>query len=75
MKYARLGPNVIRVTQVSPRTGQANTMDLRISEQQLSDWLVGGELIQNVMPHLTPDEREFLLTGYTAEDWNAIFPE
>jgi hypothetical protein len=25
------------------------------------------------MPHLTNEEREFLITGYTPEDWESIF--
>ena len=25
--------------------------------------------IQEAMPHLTPDEREFIMTGITAEEW------
>ena len=33
-----------------------------IKKSQLSDWL-DGVLIQNALPQLTPDEREFLITG------------
>jgi len=29
----------------------------------------GGELIQNAMPNLSADEREFLMTGITPEEW------
>ena len=31
--------------------------------------LEAGELIQNVFPDLSPDDREFLMTGVTAEEW------
>jgi len=34
-----------------------------------------GELIQDVFPHLTPDEREFIQTGITPEDWNEMVGE
>lgn len=34
-----------------------------IKKSQLSDWLENGVLIQNALPQLTPDEREFLITG------------
>jgi hypothetical protein len=34
-----------------------------------------GELLQNAFPFLNPDEREFLLTGTTPEEWNAMFGE
>ena len=33
----------------------------------------GGELSQNVWPNLTPDEREFIQTGYTQAEWESIF--
>ena len=32
------------------------------------------ELIQDIVPQLGAAEREFLLTGYTAENWDAMFP-
>ena len=43
-------------------------MDLNVTEAQLSRW-EAGELIQNVFPDLSPDDREFLMTGVTAEEW------
>ena len=33
----------------------------------------GGECSQNVWPNLTPDEREFIQTGYTQAEWESIF--
>jgi hypothetical protein len=27
------------------------------------------------MPHLTPDEREFIMTGITEEEWDELFSE
>jgi len=35
----------------------------------------GGELSQNVWPDLTPDEREFIQTGYTQAEWESIFSD
>jgi hypothetical protein len=32
-------------------------------------------LIQDAFPTLTADEREFILTGITSEEWDEIFPE
>ena len=42
-----------------------------VTQDQIDEWL-GGELIQNVMPHLSPDEREFLMTGI---EWDKAFPD
>lgn len=58
-----------RKSQVS---GKVNTMDLDITPEQIGRW-ESGELIQHVMPNLTPDEREFLITGITSEEWKRIF--
>ena len=62
------------ITKTSPLTGNVNTMDMDVSEEQIAAWQ-GGVLIQQAMPNLTPDEREFLMTGYTPEDWKEIFGE
>lgn len=35
-------------------------------------WL-GGALIQNAMPNVSLDDREFLISGYSPEGWNSLF--
>lgn len=49
-------------------SGIIHEMDLPVTNEQLAEWL-NGSLIQNVMPHLTADQREFLMTGITPEEW------
>jgi len=34
-----------------------------------------GELSQDVWPELTYDQREFIQTGYTTEEWDEIFAD
>jgi len=62
------------VVRRSPFSGKTHTMNLPITEEQLKRW-ESGELIQNVFPDLTPDEREFIMTGITSEEWNEEFNE
>lgn len=62
------------VTKVSPRTGESNSMDLPVTQEQLDLYAKGHALVQQVFPDLTPDQREFIMTGYTPEDWAAMFP-
>jgi hypothetical protein len=57
----------------SPRTGIVNSMELDVTQEEIDRWQE-GEYIQNAMPRLSADEREFVKTGYTKEDWDAIFP-
>jgi len=56
----------------SPHSGIVNTMEIDVTEEQLQKWRY-GTLIQIAMPALTPDEREFIMTGLTSEDWDAMF--
>jgi hypothetical protein len=32
-------------------------------------------MIQDAFPHLTPSQREFILTGISPEEWDATFPD
>ena len=62
------------ITKTSSFSGNTNTMDIDVTEGQIEAWK-GGELIQRAMPNLTPDEREFIKTGITAEEWENTFGE
>ena len=42
--------------------------------QSWYDWTVGHLFIQHAFDYLTADEREFLQTGITAEEWAIMFP-
>ena len=52
--------------------GKTNTMEINVTEEQLQSWQE-GDLIQIAMPHLTADEREFIMTGITSEEWDEVF--
>lgn len=58
----------MKLIRINPFTQEENTMELNITQEQLNRW-ENGELIQNVFPNLTPDEREFILTGITPDSW------
>lgn len=64
----------MQVTRRSPFSGKTHTMELAITEEELQRWKA-GELVQNVWPQLTADEREFIMTGITKEEWDAEFAE
>ena len=64
----------MEITRVSFLTGKKRTLDLPITEEQLERWK-GGELIQRAMPHLTVEQREFLITGSVQEEWDETFGE
>ena len=62
----------MEVTQTSIHSGITRTCDLDVTEAEILAWQA-GELIQNAMPRLNADEREFVKTGITPEEWEAIF--
>jgi hypothetical protein len=57
------------IIKTSVLTGNTASMDLDVTEAQLAEWKQGA-LIQDVMPHLSADEREFLITGITPAEWD-----
>ena len=61
-------------TKTSPIDGVARTMKLEATQEQW-DRFDCGELIQRALPHLNDDQREFILTGITPEQWDEAFPE
>ena len=62
------------ITRKSLISGNTNTMSLPITEEQYTAW-EQGTLVQVAMPHLSPDEREFDMTGITPEEWADNFGE
>jgi hypothetical protein len=64
----------IEITRTSPVTGETRTRIVDISYNELWEW-EKGRLIQNVAPHLSPADREYLISGCTQEDWDMMFQE
>ena len=64
----------MNITRTSLYSRITRTLDLPVTEAQLDAW-ASGELIQNAFPNLSPDEREFLKTGITPEEWEQLYRE
>lgn len=64
----------MKITKTSPLTGKINTMDLDVTQAQM-DQFADGAFVQVAFSNLNADEREFILTGITKEEWDATFPE
>lgn len=60
------------ITRTSRLTGITRQQEIAVTYNQLKAW-ENGELIQNAMPNLTPDEREFIQTGITSNEWDKLF--
>jgi hypothetical protein len=60
------------ITRTSPLTKIENSIEIEVTTEQIARWQ-DGENIQDVMPTLTHEEREFIMTGFTKEDWIYLF--
>lgn len=64
------------VTARSGLTGEENTRTLPMSKSRIMRGLAdhaAGKRIQDVFPNISNDDREFLMTGITPEEWDAAF--
>ena len=64
----------IKVTKVSPFSGEINTREIDTTQEKIDLYESGfGGLIQNIFPELSADDREFIMTGITPEEWDESF--
>lgn len=63
------------ITRTSAISGKTRTLDLPCTQADYDRWAVGGSLIQDAMPYLTMDQREFIKTGITSEEWDQLIFE
>jgi hypothetical protein len=72
---ANIQPGTL-VTRTSILTGVTHTREIPVSEDRIVAWDTSGKLnrplIQDAFPDLSPDDREFLMTGITPEEWDSL---
>ena len=71
---------VTKLTKKSMLTGNISSRMIAASSQDIQNWLHQNAtgcapLIQEAFPDLSADDREFILTGTTPEEWNTTFPD
>lgn len=64
----------MKITRTSLISGITRTLNIPCTPEQYKDW-EQGTLIQNAMPNLTDDQREFIISGASTEEWNDYFGE
>lgn len=65
----------VSVTATCALSGRSSTMEIPVSVESLEHWAAGGVNIQDALPGATPSQREFLMTGITAEMWDIMFED
>lgn len=56
-------------------TGIERTRSIPVNPDDYVAWQAGVGNIQDMMPYLTDEDREFILSGITADEWESAFGE
>lgn len=61
----------MKITRTSKWSGITRTREFDVTQEQYDAW-EKGELIQKAMPHLSADDREFIISGLTPDEWEEM---
>jgi hypothetical protein len=61
------------ITRKSRLSGVVHTMDIPCTPDQLNLYESGTVLIQNAMPDVPAELREFVISGITPNEWETMF--
>ena len=65
----------MKLTRQSLASGKTRTKDLPITPAQYVKYIRGEGNVQDIMPHLPAEDREFLISGVTQEEWDELYGE
>ena len=65
---------MMQITRTSLASGITRSLEIPCTEEQMAAY-ENGALIQVAFPNLTADQREFILTGITEDEWDTLFEE
>jgi hypothetical protein len=65
-------PDTIDVTRQSRISGKVHTRTIKATPEQMRAWLQ-GTVAQQAFPDASADDREFIISGITPEEWTATF--
>ena len=62
----------MKIARTSMLTGKLHIREIPITMYQLEKW-ERGELIHKAMPNISADDREFIISGITPDEWDKTF--
>lgn len=74
IEYKLDEPGKVTVTRQSRISGKVNKRTVPATPAQFDAWNAGA-LVQDAFPDCTDEDREFILSGITPEEWKATFGE
>ncbi len=63
---------MITIKRTSPLTGKTRTKTIDATREQYENWK-NGMLIQNAMPNVSREDREFIISGIVGDEWDKFF--
>lgn len=63
------------VTRKSTLTGKRHTRVINLNPIVLAKYEAGTGLVQDCFPYLSAEDREFIMSGITPEEWYSLFGE
>ena len=64
---------MMNVTRKSVLTGKVRTRNISVKPEDLALYETGSVSIQDAMPYLNAQDREFILVGITSNEWKDAF--
>ena len=64
---------MMNVTRKSVLTGKVRTKNIPVKQEDLTLYETGAISINDAMPYLNSQDREFILVGITAKEWKNAF--
>ena len=65
----------MNITRICPFTNRVNVRYVEgATPEGIAAWK-NGKCIQDALPEVSPEEREFIMTGITPSMWNHLFGE
>ena len=65
----------MKVVRTSHLTAITRSREIPVTREELKEWKRSRTPIQLFFPNLSPDDREFLISGITPDEWDLAFKE
>ena len=62
------------ITRKSMLSGNTRSREIDVTQEQINEWQQGA-LAQVAFGNLSADDREFIITGSTPEEWESAFSD
>ena len=63
----------MKITRTSAFSGVVRSKDIPVNPADYQEWESGIGRIDDAMPYLTDEDREFILSGITPQEWKNAF--